>query len=185
MLGGQENCDMLTACCRSLTFCEVSLNEADIPFVRTPGFCLVVRVRAERGCAEVRASRDYSGGRAGQGRAVSALLGANVRLRPSNPVAAGKLPKRFARSESGDGFQVCPLPRDFSRRSGCLRRRRRGKTNLQLFVRRSDLRRLAESRCAAFRRAELHAQEARRGKRRSSFLVQANCFAAQGLQQVG
>src|SRR5450755_3208090 len=109
---------MLIPRCRSLTSCEALPNEADIPFVVSVGFCFDVRVRAEREFAGVRTSRNDSGGRAGEGNALSALLGANVRLRPCNPVAAGKLPKRFARSESGDGFQIRPLSRDFSRRSG-------------------------------------------------------------------
>src|SRR5580704_11077486 len=162
MLGGQGICDMLMRCC-SLAFCEVSPHEADIPFVVSDRFCFFPSLCAERKFSAAQAGRDYPGGRAGQGGALSAFLGTNVRFRPRHSVSAGKLSKRFARSGSGDGFQVRPFPRDFSRRSRSVRRRR-GETSLQFFLRRSDLRWPAASRRAALRRTELHAQEARRGK---------------------
>jgi Glycosyl hydrolases family 39 len=55
---------MLIFCCSSLTFREVSPHEAAVPFVVSRCFCFVLRVCTERGFAGIRASRNYSGGRA-------------------------------------------------------------------------------------------------------------------------
>jgi hypothetical protein len=88
--------------------------------------------------------------------------------------------ERSACGQAGDGFQIRALSRHPARRGWGLQRGRTRQPGLQLFLCRSDLRRVAEGRGASGGGDQLHAKEAGvQSGCASPLLVQAECVAAE------
>ena len=96
---------------------------------------------------------------------LSAFLGADVRLGPRRAQPARLLSPRPACGPPDHRIPVRSLSRHLARRRGRLRRGQAGPADLQLLLRRPDLRWPAGQQREAVRRAQLHALQAGRAAR--------------------